>query len=167
MKHVLAIVIILCFAFPLTGCGGRTPLKADNHDNADVGQDGKTADNDVKDIGFDFDDIEYEFDFEGGNLTWDPDKMGGMPQPEGTTIFLEMDLTQSMEKDFAYSYSISGLTKEVFEEYIKLVEKKFPKIITSLLTDTEGTFVATTEDLDEMFLVTYIKDKVSLVQYMD
>lgn len=103
----------------------------------------------------------------GGNITWDPEKVGGLPQPEGVTVFMEMDMSEILGKNFAYSYSVTGLTKEGFQQYIKIASDTFPKVIENTLSDAEGTFIAATEDNEKQLHVRFIEGNISYIQYID
>jgi len=178
MKRLLAIAITICLILSLAGCGGSSAPEVNNDGNAVLEQSQETADNSSSDFTeWETQEIVIDTDFvaegteatakTGGNIAWDPEKMGGMPQPEGTTIFMEMDMTKTLGRDFAYSYSVTGLTKEVYQEYIKLAEEKFPKVIENRLSDNEGSFMALTEDNNKTFHVKYIEGKLSYIQYID
>lgn len=93
--------------------------------------------------------------------------MGGLSQPEGTSIFMEMDMSETLGGDLAYSYSVTGMTKEVFEGYTKVAADKFPKIIESELNDTEGRFMATTEDFKNKIHVNFVAGNLSMIQYIE
>lgn len=173
VKSLLAIGLIICLVLALAGCGGNSASKEDAKQVAEAGteengKEGGTVPDSSQEMT-----IKTGIGKEGGevtattgqNLAWEADKMGGMPQPEGVTVFLAMDLTKTLGLEFAYSYSLNGLTKESFEEYTKLVSERFPKLLESTVTDTEGTYMASSSDGKESFLVTFNSDKVSLVQY--
>lgn len=170
MKRILAIVITICLILSLVGCGSSSAPEVNNDEKAADNSNSDFTQGETKEIvvdtGFVAEGTEATART-GGNIVWDPEKMGGMPQPEGTTIFMEMDLTKTLGQNFAYSYSVTGLTKEVYLEYIKLAEEKFPKVIENKLSDTEGNFLATTEDLGKRIGVTYLEGNISLIQYID
>lgn len=159
MKRILALVIMVCLVFSLAGCGGSPDSELKDDEKAAVEQSEKLAEDSGSDS-----EMAAET---GGSIAWDSEKMGGMPQPEGVTIFLEQDLTETLGQNFAYSYAVTGLTKEVCDEYIKLASDTFPRVMENTLSDTEGTFVAATEDLDREFHVRFIKGNVSYIQYVD
>jgi len=178
MKRLLAIATIICLVLSLAGCGGSSAPKDNNYGKAVVELSEEIVDNSKSDFTeWGTQEIVIDTDFveegtqavarTGGNIEWDTEKMGGMPQPEGTTVFMEMDMTNTLGKDFAYSYSVTGLTKEVYLEYIKLVEEKFPKVLENKLSDNEGSFMAITEDNDKTIGVKYIEGKLSMIQYID
>ena len=96
-----------------------------------------------------------------------PGKKGGMPQPEGTTIVMEADTSEIVGKNLSYGYTVSGLTRDVYQEYIKLASETFPKILQNKLSDTEGTFMASTEDHSEIFHVSFKEGKLSYIQYIN
>lgn len=178
MKRLLAIATIICLVLSLVGCSGSSAPEANNDDNAALEQSQETAENNnpdytqeetreiVIDTNFVAEGTEATAKT-GGNIAWDPEKMGGMPQTEGTTIFMEMDMTKTLGRDFAYSYSVTGLTKEVYQEYIKLAEEKFPKVIENRISDNKGSFMALTEDNNKTIHVKYIEGNLSYFQYID
>ena len=178
MKRLLAIAVTLCLILSLVGCGDSSAPAVNSDDKVSVEQNENTSDNSSPDYTQgETQEIVIDTNFvaegteatarTGGNIAWDPEKMGGMPQPEGTTVFMEMDLTETLGQDFAYSYSVIGLTKEVYQEYIKLAEEKFPKVMENKLSDKEGSFTALTEDYDKTIGVNYIEGNISMIQYID
>ncbi|SHI85466.1 hypothetical protein [Lutispora thermophila] len=121
MKRLLTIATIICLVLSLAGCGSPA-LAVNNDDKAAVEQSKGTVNNGNSDFTeWETQEIIADTDFveegteaiarTGGTIVWDAEKMGGMPQPEGTTVFMEMDLTKTLGRDFAYSYSVTGLTK--------------------------------------------------------
>ncbi|NLT95501.1 MAG: hypothetical protein GXW85_08235 [Clostridia bacterium] len=101
----------------------------------------------------------------GDNIFWDAVKMGGMPQPKGVTIFSETDLSEILIINFSYIYSVTGLTKEVYQEYIKLATDKFPKVIENILDEEGGHFLAVTENFENMFGVEFKEGDLSFINY--
>lgn len=171
MKRVLTAAILICFILSLAACGRSSGTKTENIEkDATKKIEKEVSDKFGKDVaeevGEMIDDVEYTTSFES-DIVWDSEKMGGMPQPEGTSLFMEMDLSETLGADLAYSYSVTGMTKEVFEEYTKLAAEKFPKIIENQLSDTEGTFLATTEDSEKNISVKFIEGNVSFIQYIE
>jgi hypothetical protein len=176
MKRLLAIAMIICLVLSLVGCGGSpAPASQDNSEPAEEGSKEPAKDSSTESakapvqemtintgIGKEGGEVKVQT---GQGIAWDTAKMGGMPQPEGTTVYMEMDLTQTLGIEFAYSYMLTGLTKEVYQEYIKLVTKSYPQVMENVQTDKEATFLATSEDLKHSFMVTFIDDGSSMVQY--
>jgi len=178
MKRILAIVITICLILSLAGCGGSPASEVNNNEKTATEQSEKpagdsssiSAQGETQEVVINTGLIESGGDVTaktGGSITWDPDKMGGMPQPDGVTIFMEMDLSETLGKELAYSYSVTGLTREVYQEYIKLVSDTFPKVIENTFNETEGTFLATTEDYGKQFHVRFLEGKLSIIQYID
>ena len=194
MKRILFLFLALCLVFSLAACGGRSS-KADKKDDKmsktieDLVKDAEKIDSEeeaekfVEDLlgweieqdgdemkiktGFGEDGGEVTFRT-GGSLTWNPDNVGGLPQPEGTKLTMEMDMSAIFGKEFSYSYSVTGMTDEVYEEYVKIVKKSFPKVLSEMKTETEYSIMTLTEDSKETVLVTYIKDddNTAMIQYI-
>jgi len=153
--------IMVCLFLSLAGCGGSSDSEVENNDKTVAEQSEKFAEDSGSDS------AQEEAQESAGSIVWDPEKMGGMPQPEGVSIFLEQDLTETLGQNFAYSYAVTGLTEEVFQEYIKLASDTFPRVMENTLSETEGIFVATTEDLGREFHVRFIKGNLSYIQYIE
>jgi len=178
MKSIFIIALTICLILLLPGYGSSHSSEVDNYDETAEEyeeQSENTTDGDYFGLGDQEIVIETGIGEDGGeatvktgsNIKWDPEKMGGMPQPEGTTIVMETDMSKTLGKEIAYSYVVTGLTKKVFEEYIKLASETFPKVMQNTLKDNEGTFMATTEDLEQNFSVGFNGDKLSYIQYIN
>jgi len=185
MKCILTIVV--CLVLSLASCNGRLASEFKNNDTASglkangktaVEQSEKAAGNSSYDftqedtqemvietgIGEDGGNVTVKT---GGNIAWDPEKVGGLPQPVGVAVFMEMDMSEILGKNFAYSYSVTGLTKEGFQQYIKIASDTFPKVIENTLSDAEGIFIAATEDNEKRFHVRFIEGDISFIQYIN
>jgi predicted small lipoprotein YifL len=190
MKRILSVFLVLCVAFSLAACGGRSSKADKEADKAskaleDLVKDAKKIDTEeeaekfVEDLtGWDID-YEDENNFSiglgddttlsfrtGDDIKWDPDKIGGLPEPKGVTVYMEADMSALFGEEYSFSYSVNGLTKEAYKEYAEIVKKHFPKLIIESSTDEEATLWTGSEDGKESVMLTYVKDGTSIVQYI-
>jgi predicted small lipoprotein YifL len=193
MKRILYILLAVCLIFSLAACGSRSAKKPpkdadeaskaledllDEAENIDTAEEAENFVEDLTGWEIEQDGDEYtiktglgddggEVTFRtGDSIVWNSDNVGGLPQPNGTTIYMEADMSSILGEEYAYSYSINGLTKAVYKDYAELVKERFPNVILESNTDTEGTLMTTSEDEEETVLLTFTENSISLVQYM-
>lgn len=177
MKRVLIMVILMCFTLSLVGCGSSSNSERDNDNSMKKKSEKSAKDSDSEsvqedsketsittDLGMGLGEVEVKT---GDSIVWDAEKMGGMPQPEGVTVIMEMDMTGILGKTSAYTYGVSGLTKEGYQAYIKLVAETYPTVLEDSFTETGGSFMGTTENYEQQFIVTYMEGSQSTIQYIN
>lgn len=176
MKRLLLIALIICLAITLAGCGGNSaPAVQDNSKSAAEGNKEPAKDSSTETAKEPAQEITIKTGIgkEGGEvsvqtgegLPWEAEKIGGLPKPEGITVIMAMDMTEILGQEYAYSYTVNGLTKEGFHEYTKLIAEKYPTVFQNAFTETEGSFMAGSADGKEIVLVAFNKDDASVIQY--
>jgi len=175
MKRLLVITLLVCLIISLVGCGSPASQPQDNSKSAAGDSKVSGDDSSSKPVTGEIKEttVQTNIGKNGGEVTvqtgqsiaWDSEKMGGLPQPEGVTVVMSMDMSKIIGKSFAYSYTVTGLTKENNEKYVELVLKSFPEVLTRTVSENEGVLMASRNNYEENVLVAWNKDEESLIQY--
>lgn len=173
MKRLLTITIVILLSLSLAACGSNSTSKSNGgadsakssaqepaKSGTSVPAFGETKEATVN-VGGNTATVKM-----GDSIGWDESKMGGLPKPEGVTVVTGVDMSKITGKNsHSYSYMVTGLTKENYEKYLKILKKDYTKVLFNSIGDSERVFNAYTADEKQLISIGWKSDNTTVIQY--